>query len=314
MSRESSGRSRVGRRISRRSISLLHAAAVVDRGEYSGSGRRPCNGSASRAEAGRPSTAAPCVRRACRRSSESRQRGPIYRVLRLMTSVTMLDVTLLGGMRSGPFFALLVKRNIKPSENSVFGDRSDRARASRRIRARDVGGRRAERSRARGPRARVAWHGRPISTERSGLVADVTAAWRSPAAAVSRPRRDSPGPRAASPISSSSGTTISAAKASLLPGDLGAVAVLEVNAPVIDHPGSVKQWIDRMMIVQPLRRWREWQCSAADLIVTPSARILPAHVPAAARARNRVGRRHRSLSPGSDWQGSVRSNRRRHRC
>jgi ubiquinone/menaquinone biosynthesis C-methylase UbiE len=37
------------------------------------------------------------------------RRGPVYRVLRLMTSMTMLDVTLLGGMRSGPFFALLVK-------------------------------------------------------------------------------------------------------------------------------------------------------------------------------------------------------------
>ena len=38
------------------------------------------------------------------------QRGLVYRVLRLMTSMTMLDVKLLGGMRSGPFFALLVKK------------------------------------------------------------------------------------------------------------------------------------------------------------------------------------------------------------
>jgi hypothetical protein len=38
-----------------------------------------------------------------------RERGLVYRILRLMTSLTMLDVTLLGGMRSGPFFALLVK-------------------------------------------------------------------------------------------------------------------------------------------------------------------------------------------------------------
>ena len=35
--------------------------------------------------------------------------GLVYRVLRMMTGLTMLDVTLLGGMRSGPFFALLVK-------------------------------------------------------------------------------------------------------------------------------------------------------------------------------------------------------------
>jgi ubiquinone/menaquinone biosynthesis C-methylase UbiE len=38
------------------------------------------------------------------------QRGPIYQALSLMTSVTMLDVKLLGGVRSGPFFALLVKK------------------------------------------------------------------------------------------------------------------------------------------------------------------------------------------------------------
>ena len=59
----------------------------------------------------------------------------------------------------------------------------------------------------------------------------------------------------------------------------GALAVLEVNAPVVDFPGSRKQWIDRMMLVQPLRRWRDWQCANADLIVTPSIRIIPPHVP-----------------------------------
>jgi ubiquinone/menaquinone biosynthesis C-methylase UbiE len=44
--------------------------------------------------------------RAKRRIAEG---GPVYRVLRLMTRATMLDVNVLGGMRSGPFFALLVK-------------------------------------------------------------------------------------------------------------------------------------------------------------------------------------------------------------
>jgi hypothetical protein len=33
----------------------------------------------------------------------------MYRALQVMTSVTMLDVTLFGRMKSGPFFALLVK-------------------------------------------------------------------------------------------------------------------------------------------------------------------------------------------------------------
>ena len=40
--------------------------------------------------------------------------GVVYRALRLMTRVTMLDVSLLGGLRSGPFFALLVKRPQEP--------------------------------------------------------------------------------------------------------------------------------------------------------------------------------------------------------
>jgi SAM-dependent methyltransferase len=38
-------------------------------------------------------------------------RGIMYRALQMMTSVVMLDVRLLGRVRSGPFFALLVKRS-----------------------------------------------------------------------------------------------------------------------------------------------------------------------------------------------------------
>lgn len=61
---------------------------------------------------------------------------------------------------------------------------------------------------------------------------------------------------------------------------VGARAVLEVNAPVIDHPGSVKARLDRALVVRPMQQWRERICSAADLIVTPSAAILPAGTPA----------------------------------
>ena len=61
---------------------------------------------------------------------------------------------------------------------------------------------------------------------------------------------------------------------------LGALAVLEVNAPVIDHPGSRKTLVDRALLVEPMRRWRDYQCRRADLIVTPSVRILPPWVPA----------------------------------
>jgi glycosyltransferase involved in cell wall biosynthesis len=62
---------------------------------------------------------------------------------------------------------------------------------------------------------------------------------------------------------------------------VGATAVLEVNAPVIDHPGSVKGLLDRALIVQPMRRWRERICAQADLIVTPRAAILPPSTPRA---------------------------------
>ena len=64
-------------------------------------------------------------------------------------------------------------------------------------------------------------------------------------------------------------------------GAIGARAVLEVNAPVIDHPGSSKSLIDRALIVEPMRRWRERISATADLIVTPSAAILPPGTPAA---------------------------------
>jgi len=55
--------------------------------------------------------------------------------------------------------------------------------------------------------------------------------------------------------------------------------VLEVNAPVIDHEGSAKGRIDRALIVEPMRRWRERICARADLIVTPSSAILPRDTP-----------------------------------
>ena len=61
---------------------------------------------------------------------------------------------------------------------------------------------------------------------------------------------------------------------------LGLPVVLEVNAPIIDYPGSLKRTLDRALLVEPMRRWREWLCRRADLIVTPLAAILPADVAA----------------------------------
>ena len=60
----------------------------------------------------------------------------------------------------------------------------------------------------------------------------------------------------------------------------GALAVLEVNAPVIDYPGSTKAILDRLLLVQPMRTWRERLCAASDVILTPSAAILPPGTPA----------------------------------
>jgi glycosyltransferase involved in cell wall biosynthesis len=52
-------------------------------------------------------------------------------------------------------------------------------------------------------------------------------------------------------------------------------AVLEVNAPVIDYPGSAKSRLDRAMLIEPMRRWRDRVCRLTDLFVTPTAEILP---------------------------------------
>jgi glycosyltransferase involved in cell wall biosynthesis len=61
--------------------------------------------------------------------------------------------------------------------------------------------------------------------------------------------------------------------------DNGAVAVLEVNAPLIDYPGSLKRVIDRLLLLEPMRRRRERMCAQADVIVTPEPAILPPGVP-----------------------------------
>ena len=81
---------------------------------------------------------------------------------------------------------------------------------------------------------------------------------------------------------------------------VGALAVLEVNAPVVDYPGSTKQWLDRLAIVQPLRRWRDWQCRAADLIVTPSTRIIPDGVPASRVLQTEWGADTARFQPDAD--------------
>src|SRR4029079_6544837 len=59
--------------------------------------------------------------------------------------------------------------------------------------------------------------------------------------------------------------------------------VLEVNAPAVDYEGSPKRVLDRALLVEPMRRWREWQCRVAALIANTSASIVPNEV-----ARERI--------------------------
>ena len=62
---------------------------------------------------------------------------------------------------------------------------------------------------------------------------------------------------------------------------VNATTVLEVNAPVVDFPGSRKAMVDKALLIEPMRRWRERLCAAADLIVAPAAAILPPATPPA---------------------------------
>ena len=88
---------------------------------------------------------------------------------------------------------------------------------------------------------------------------------------------------------------------------VGATAVLEVNAPVIDYPGSAKARLDRALLVEPMRRWRERICARADVIVTPSAAILPPGTPPIEDRRDRMGRRHRTFPSRRSRTGAVRA-------
>jgi len=85
-----------------------------------------------------------------------------------------------------------------------------------------------------------------------------------------------------------------------------AMTVLEVNAPVIDYPGSTKAMVDRALLVEPMRRWRDRICQRADLIVTPSAAILPAETPAAKVVRLEWGADTERFRPGLDVEPPYR--------
>jgi len=77
-------------------------------------------------------------------------------------------------------------------------------------------------------------------------------------------------------------------------------AILEVNAPVVDYPGSPKALVDRALIVEPMRRWRERICRLTDLFITPSAEMLPAWVDPARVLRVEWGADTRHFRPRAD--------------
>jgi glycosyltransferase involved in cell wall biosynthesis len=79
----------------------------------------------------------------------------------------------------------------------------------------------------------------------------------------------------------------------------GARVVLEVNAPVVDYPGSPKRVVDRLLLAEPMRRWREWQCRMADLIVTTDRAILPPGTPAAKVLETEWGADTARFRPGA---------------
>jgi glycosyltransferase involved in cell wall biosynthesis len=56
----------------------------------------------------------------------------------------------------------------------------------------------------------------------------------------------------------------------------GLPSLLEINAPVVDHPGSLKARLDALTIVRPMRRYRDYLCAHASALVSPLLAIVPA--------------------------------------
>jgi glycosyltransferase involved in cell wall biosynthesis len=52
-------------------------------------------------------------------------------------------------------------------------------------------------------------------------------------------------------------------------------SILEVNSPILDHPGSLKGLLDHALLVEPLRRYREGLCTKAAALVSPLLEIVP---------------------------------------
>ncbi len=55
----------------------------------------------------------------------------------------------------------------------------------------------------------------------------------------------------------------------------GVPSLLEVNSPVVDHPGSRKALLDAALLVRPMRRYRERLCRSATGLIAPLREIVP---------------------------------------
>jgi glycosyltransferase involved in cell wall biosynthesis len=55
----------------------------------------------------------------------------------------------------------------------------------------------------------------------------------------------------------------------------GLPSLLEVNSPVVDHPGSLKGFLDALTVVRPLRARRDRLCREATALVAPLVDIVP---------------------------------------
>ncbi|HSF18063.1 MAG TPA: glycosyltransferase family 4 protein [Vicinamibacteria bacterium] len=61
--------------------------------------------------------------------------------------------------------------------------------------------------------------------------------------------------------------------------DRGLPSLLEVNSPLKDHAGSIKQVLDALMLVHPMKRARDELVRKASALVTPLPEIVPDSVP-----------------------------------
>ena len=57
-------------------------------------------------------------------------------------------------------------------------------------------------------------------------------------------------------------------------------SLLEVNSPLEEHRGSLKSFLDNVLLVRPMRRLRDEVAAKSNAIVTPLPSIIPDNVPA----------------------------------